>query len=209
MSEIRSYRRVFDLERRLYSVDSLRLNPGGIPMRGIVYLLIVLGAVLLAARLPGVGVIVGALPWYVRDVAFPVATATLLGVLCLDGRAFHLTARSLVLYCIGPRQLSQLRAGGSGGVWWPAPIVMLPDGSDPDLRSLRYTGPGAVLIAREHELEDATRGSCARLARWRTRHELILRDGAGRAPLEEGRVVVLARGTRLLVERAGAERRSM
>ena len=30
-SEIRSYRRVFDLERRIYSIDRLRLNPGGVP----------------------------------------------------------------------------------------------------------------------------------------------------------------------------------
>jgi hypothetical protein len=32
--EIRSFRRVFDLERRIYRVDRLRLNPGGIPVRG-------------------------------------------------------------------------------------------------------------------------------------------------------------------------------
>ena len=37
MMEIRSYRRVFDLERRVYSVDRLRLNPSGVPVRGIVY----------------------------------------------------------------------------------------------------------------------------------------------------------------------------
>ena len=40
--EIRSYRRVFDLERRIYRVDRLRLNPGGVPVRGVVYFLVIL-----------------------------------------------------------------------------------------------------------------------------------------------------------------------
>ena len=34
LMEVRSYRRVFDLERRIYRVDRLRLNPGGVPVRG-------------------------------------------------------------------------------------------------------------------------------------------------------------------------------
>ena len=40
MMEIRSYRRVFDLERRIYRIDRLRLNPGGVPVRGVVYFLV-------------------------------------------------------------------------------------------------------------------------------------------------------------------------
>ena len=43
--EIRSFRSVFALERRIYRIDTLRLNPAGIPLRGIVY-----AAVLVAAR---------------------------------------------------------------------------------------------------------------------------------------------------------------
>ena len=52
MIEIRSYRAVFDLERRIYRVDQLRLNPGGIPVRGVVYFLAILAATLLASSLP-------------------------------------------------------------------------------------------------------------------------------------------------------------
>ena len=55
--EIRSYRRVFDLERRIYRIDHLRLNPSGVPVRGVVYFLALLAGVLLAARLPGAGVL--------------------------------------------------------------------------------------------------------------------------------------------------------
>ena len=54
--EIRSYRRVFDLERRIYRIDRMRLNPGGVPVRGIVYFLVLLCGALMAARLPLIGV---------------------------------------------------------------------------------------------------------------------------------------------------------
>ena len=53
--EIRSYRAVFDLERRLYRVDGLRLNPSGVPVRGIVALAALLATVLAAQRLPFAG----------------------------------------------------------------------------------------------------------------------------------------------------------
>jgi hypothetical protein len=34
--DIRSYRAVFDLERRIYRIDRLRLNPSGVPVRGVI-----------------------------------------------------------------------------------------------------------------------------------------------------------------------------
>ena len=49
MIEIRSFRRVFDLERRVYSVDRFRLNPAGVPVRGILYLLVALLTAIRAA----------------------------------------------------------------------------------------------------------------------------------------------------------------
>ena len=64
MTEIRSYRRVFDLERRIYSVDRLRLNPGGGPGRGVVYFLAILAAVMLVGRLPVLGTITQQAPWF-------------------------------------------------------------------------------------------------------------------------------------------------
>ncbi len=62
--EIRSYRAVFDLERRIYRVDRLRLNPGGVPVRGVVYFLALLATVLVVGRMPGLKTVMGALPWY-------------------------------------------------------------------------------------------------------------------------------------------------
>ena len=52
MTDVRSYRAVFDLERRIYRIDRLRLNPGGVPVRGVLYFLGLLVAGAVTARLP-------------------------------------------------------------------------------------------------------------------------------------------------------------
>ncbi len=152
MIEIRSYRAVFDLERRIYRVDQLRLNPGGVPVRGVVYFLAILAATLLASRLPLLGTAVGALPWYLRDLALPVASATLLSVIRIEGRPFHLAAQALLRYRAGPRSFAGVRpCDAPGARWRPEEILLLPDGSDGEMRRLRYTGPGAVLVTAAHE----------------------------------------------------------
>ncbi len=201
MSEIRSYRRVFDLERRVYSIDSLRLNPGGVPVRGIVYLLAILAAALVATRLPLIGSAIRVVPWYLRDLALPAAVASVLSLLRVDGRTFHLTACALVSYWVGPHRLTRLRRARSiAEIWLPNPVLFLPDGSDGRMRRLRYRGPGAVLVTCEHE-----RAHERRQPSLPTRNALVLRQsGTGRA-LAEGKVIALARGARLLVESAREE----
>jgi hypothetical protein len=150
--EIRSYRAVFDLERRIYRIDQLRLNPGGIPVRGVVYFLAILVAMLIAGSVPLVGVAIGALPWYLRDLALPMASATVLSVIRIEGRPFHLAAYALLRYRAQPRRLSGVSPrGASSECWRPEEILLLPDGSDGEMRRLRYTGPGAVLVTTAHE----------------------------------------------------------
>ncbi len=80
MIEVRSYRRVFDLERRIYTVDRLRLNPGGVPVRGVLYFLWLLVAMLLLSALPLVGSLLGAMPWYMSDLIGPGCLATVLSI---------------------------------------------------------------------------------------------------------------------------------
>jgi hypothetical protein len=201
--EIRSYRRVFDLERRVYSIDSLRLNPGGVPVRGIVYLLAILACALLAAQLPLIGLVVRTLPWYLRDLVLPTASASVLSLLRVDGRTFHLTARSLILYWARPRRLTRLqRAAPADHDWHPDPIVFLPDGSDGRMRHLRYRGPGAVLVTCEHEL--VSKRSVG-IRPW-GRNALLLRMSGTGAALAEGKVIVLALGGSLRVGGARAGR---
>ena len=203
MTEIRSYRRVFDLERRIYSIDTLRLNPGGVPVRDLVYFLVLLGFALLAARLPLAGWVIGKFPWYLADLAAPLLGAGVLGILRLDGRPFHLSAHALMQFWAGPRRLSHLRRCSSvSRVWLPPPILLLPDGSDSRMRRLRYTGPGAALLACEHECSGPT-GAGAVVATPRGSSRRVTVRALPRArPLTDGKVIVLARGTRLLVRPA-------
>jgi hypothetical protein len=199
--EIRSYRRVFDLERRIYSVDRLRLNPGGVPVRGVVYFLAILSVSVIAAGLPLAGALPRELPWYLRDIALPGAGATMLSAIRLEGRTFHLAAQALVRYWTGPRRLAGARRSAAVGERWrPPPIVMLPDGSDSRMRRLRYTGPGAVLVSVEHERRGrALEHGCSGTARPGLRPVLTLRQPARARALHEGQVISLAPGARLLV----------
>ncbi len=200
MLEIRSYRRVFDLERRIYRVDRLRLNPAGVPVRGIAYVLVILAATLLASRLPLVGLPIRDAPWLVSYLAFPGLTAALLAVIRIEGRPFHLAARALLRYRAGPRLLYRLgppdrrSTTTSNGCWTPTPIMMLPDGAD-GMHRLRYDGPGAVLVAIEHE----HRSACGVLVRLGLRPDVLVLQANG-APRRDGRsVIVLGRGARASV----------
>jgi hypothetical protein len=158
--EIRSYRAVFDLERRIYRVDRLRLNPGGVPVRGVVYCLAILAGLALAGALPLVGVAVKALPWYLRDLILPAGSAALLTMIRIEGRPFHLAAAALLHHTLGPRRVTGLRSGWrSARVWRPQELLVLPDGSDPRPRRLRYTGPGAVRVTAGKRVIALERGA--------------------------------------------------
>lgn len=210
MTEIRSFRRVFDLERRIYSIDQLRLNPGGVPVRGVVYFIALALASLALARLPLLGVLLGCVPWYLRGIALPLAASMLLSMVRIEGRTFHLAAQGLVRYAVGPRRLAGVgRCQAPGSLWQPRPIVFLPDGSDGRLRRLRYTGPGAVLVTIEHErggraLERDGRG----LARRGARAALTMRERGRAQRLDPGEVVDLVAGARLLVKGASRQARA-
>jgi hypothetical protein len=186
--EIRSYRRVFDLERRIYRVDRVRLNPGGVPVRGVVYFLAILAGALIAGRLPLLGSAARLLPWYLGDLALPAASAAILTMIRVEGRPFHMAARAVLRYRTEPRRLAGARrCSGLGERWCPEEIVLLPDGSDSRMRRMRYTGPGAVLVSVEHEPLPAG-----------ARNPLTLRGLPGGGMLERAQVIALAPGARLM-----------
>ncbi len=207
MSEVRSYRSVFDLERRIYSVDRLRLNPGGVPVRGVAYFFGLLLCELLARRLPLLGLPARALPWYLGELALPGLLAAVLGVVRLEGRTFHHAAYALLRRRLTPRRLCGVHLASSvGRVWYPPEILLLPDGDDATLRRLRYTGPGAVLVGVAHErfgrvVEAAGSGYAPR----GLGPELHIRASAVGGGQVLGEVISLAPGTRLLVH-AGHDR---
>ncbi|HTD57585.1 MAG TPA: hypothetical protein VK672_01710 [Solirubrobacteraceae bacterium] len=199
MTEIRSYRHVFDLERRIYRVDRLRLNPAGVPLRGVAYFLAILVATLLAVRLPLVGVLARTLPWYVRELALPGALAALLTLIKVEGRSFHLCALALLRYACGPRELVGLRPlTRADWRWRMGELVVLADGSDSRLRRLRYTGPGALLVSAAHVRTVLRPGPLRRLAR---RPSVMLVGLASMPSPARGQVIALAEGARLEVRR--------
>jgi hypothetical protein len=149
--EIRSFRSVFALERRIYRVDTLRLNPGGIPLRGVVYGALLIVAALIASAVPPTEWLDPLMPWYARDIGLPLAAATLLGSLRIEGRAFHLAGHALAAYALAPRHTNGLLArAGRERTWCPPPMLWIPDGSEGCFRALRYHGPGAVLVQHAH-----------------------------------------------------------
>jgi hypothetical protein len=198
MIEIPSYRRVFELERRIYRIDRLRLNPSGVPVRGVVYFLVLVGASVLAGAMPLVAVLAHALPWYVRALILPGTGAGLMAVIRIEGRPFHTAARALLGYRRSPRRLACLvRASSVGTCWLPQDIVLLPDGSDARMRRMSYIGPGAALVTVDHE-QLVNRGRATR-AKWRhgASPSLTLRTREPRRVLAEGQVLVLRAGVRL------------
>lgn len=207
MIEIRSYRRVFDLERRIYSVDRLQLNPGGVPVRGVLYFLAAVVIALLIGGLPVIGAPLREVPWYLSDLAMPAALASVLSAIRVEGRTFHLAARALISHAMGPRWLSGLRPSvRSGQRWDPPMLLMLPDGSDPRMRRMRYKGPGAVLVAVGHERSGR---SCERgasgIARPGFGAALTLRQRGSVAP-RQAEVISLRRGASVSVLADRAER---
>jgi hypothetical protein len=197
--EIRSYRRVFDLERRIYTIERLRLNPTGVPVRGIVYYLALLAVTLVVSHAPLLKALASTFPWYARDLLVPGLVATLLAVIRIDGRAFHLATRAMLRFQLGPTRLSRLGYGDmlggvpAGSQWAPPTLLMLPDGSEAAMRRFRYVGPGAVRLNGRHLREDG-RGVCARFCR---RPHVIVRGAPAAALRRE--VIVLERSARLEV----------
>lgn len=196
-SEIRSYRCVFDLERRLYRIDRLRLNPTGVPLRGIVYFLALLATTLVVGALPLVGLLVRMLPWYLRDLGAPAACAALLTLVKIEGRPFHLAALALLRYGIGPRELAGLRPRVSADRRWRLDeLVVLADGSDSRLRRLCYTGPGAVLVSTAHVRSNWRPGLVRTLMR---RPDTRLAALPAKLRPAKGQVIALTDGARLEV----------
>jgi hypothetical protein len=193
---VRSYRTVFELERRLYRIDRFRLNPAGVPLRGVAYFALVLVAVALARAIQPLAWALDELPWYVRYLGMPIGVAALLTIVRVDGRPFHLAVRAL---WNGPRATPHLnalrRCPPADAVWKPPPLLVIPDGSDPVLRRCRFRGPGAVLVSVAHEGPAPRRAGV-----WRRRtREITLRATAGPRP-SSARIVSLRSGATLVVE---------
>lgn len=194
--EIHSYRAVFDLERRIYRIDRLRLNPSGVPLRGIVYCLALAIAFAILGELPLLGAGLRLIPWYLRELALPAAAAALLTVLRIEGRPFHLAALALLAHASAPRSTDGAGAPLMHARWRPQPLLLLPDGSDGAMRRFCYRGPGSLTVNVAHRREEWGGGLLALASRGA---QLRLRPLPERPRLASSQRIELAPGARLRV----------
>lgn len=185
--QIRSFRVVFELERRLHKIDRWRIPvPYGVPLRGIAYALGALCALLAAQQLPLFGELLRALPPPIRLVVSPVAIAYVLTRLRLDGRPAHAALLALARSRITEGTLSGFRRSlppGSAVTLGELAIVA-------DERSARYrraviSGPANVVL--RYPARASARG-----------RNLEVRQASGR-PLLRGKAVEVRAGQRLLL----------
>jgi hypothetical protein len=177
------------------------LNPSGVPLRGVAYLLVLVLASLVLAGMPVLGAALRLLPWYLRDGLVPAALATLFASVRVEGRTFHLAV--LPFARLNPRPLGPGRHVRSGAErWYPDELFLVPDGSNARPRAFLYTGPGSVRLAVAHEYSAVHTGLAharARAAGRRRRVAVVVKQVPG-VPPPRRRAVLLEPGIRLLVE---------
>jgi TcpE family len=157
---VRSYRRVFAVDRRIYRVDRWALPvPGGVPLRGVGYFALALGAVVVADVLPGLGDVVGALSAPLRYVIVPLAVAVLGTQAAPDGRVAHRFAWEWLCLRARSRRRSAGRAVPLEGepVAWHGVVATCWDEHAPQLRRGRIRGPVRVTFSAPVELVERRR----------------------------------------------------
>ncbi len=190
---IRSFRVVFDLERRIHKVDRWRIPvPYGVPLRGIAYWALALFATIVLGRLPLVGALTDVAPTPIRLVIVPVAVAYALARLKIDGRPAHTGLAAWARFTLEPARIAGLRGVPRvGAVVRLANIPILPDERSARLRRAVIGGPAAVLLRYPPFGSVKTRGR---------RPTLRVKQLPG-DPLFVGKHVRLRAGQRMVVER--------
>src|SRR3954454_24658794 len=144
---IRSYRRVFEVDRRIYRVDRWALPvPGGVPLRAVAYFVAAVLAVLVGGSLPGIGELVAGVSAPLRFVVAPLAAAVLGTQAAPDGRVAHRFAWDWLRVRLRARR----RCGGrvvtleGEPVTWHGELALRCDGEGAQLRRGRVRGPVRV-----------------------------------------------------------------
>jgi TcpE family len=154
---IRSYRRVFEVDRRIYRVDRWALPvPGGVPLRAVGYFAATLLAVIGAGALPATGELMGALSAPIRFVVVPLAVAVLGTQAAPDGRAAHRFAWDWLRLRLRARRRCSGRAVALEGepVAWHGELALRFDGHDACLHRGRVRGPARVTFTVPVRLAD-------------------------------------------------------
>ena len=183
---IRSFRVVFDLERRIHKVDRIRLPlPYGLPLRSLAYAATTFVAILVLARLPIVGVAVAALPAPVRLAVVPAVIAYALTQLRPDGRPAHWFLLAWARQRLAPGTVVAFATVRRRQTEHLAELLVAPDERDVRYRPGIIEGPSMAVLRLP--VEPRARGKT-----------LELRP-AGEQPLYRGRRLVLSPGQRAVL----------
>ena len=177
---IRSYRRVFRVDRRIYRVDRWALPvPGGVPLRGVVYFACALLTVVIAGVLPLLGDLVGLLNPPLRYVILPLGIAVLGAQAAPDGRSAHRFAADWIRARGRRRRRSAGRPVPLEGepIAWHGSVAVVWDGSAPALKRARVTGPATVSFADPVQVERRNGRFVVRSGDGVPVRRLALRDG--------------------------------
>jgi hypothetical protein len=144
---IRSYRRVFEVDRRIYRVDRWALPvPGGIPLRAVGYFGATLVLAVLLSVLPVSGELIGAISAPLRYVIIPLAVAVLGSQAAPDGRAAHRFAADWARWKLRARRHSagRVMALEDEPVLWHGDLGVTWDQHGTRLAHGRVTGPARI-----------------------------------------------------------------
>jgi hypothetical protein len=180
--EVRSFRVVFALERRIHRVDRFRIPlPYGVPVRAAVYAFVVLVLIVLVGRLPAVGELVAILPAPLRFVALPIGAGFLLSRARVDGRPAHRFLVSYLRHRAGARHLSAFRPipAPGGAVRFTDPMTFVADWR-------RVVGPARLRLTEAAELEERRGGA-----------QLVIRPAPG-GTLRRPRLLNVERGAEVI-----------
>ena len=180
--EIRSFRVVFALERRIHRVDRFRIPlPYGLPVRAAVYAFVALVLIVLAGRIPAVGELIGLLPAPLRFVALPIGIGFLLSRARVDGRPAHRFLVSYARHRFAARYMSAFRHIDPPGqaVRFTEPIPFIPDWR-------RVVGPARLRLTEAAELEERRGGA-----------QLVIRPVAA-GVLRRPRLLTVERGAEVI-----------
>lgn len=157
---IRSYRRIFHVDRRLYKIEDWTIPvPGGVPLLAVAYFAVTLLAVLIAGVIPGLGDLLGLLSPPLRYVVLPLAVAVLGTQVAPDGRKAHRFAVDWIALRLRRRRRSAGRPVGLDDEphAWEATLPVAPDAHSATLHRARVQGPALVRFSRDVEVTQPRR----------------------------------------------------
>jgi hypothetical protein len=183
---IRSFRVVFELERRIHKVDRIRLPlPYGLPLRSLAYAVVAFAAVVALARLPVVGALFATVPAPVRLAVLPAVISYALTQLRPDGRPAHWFLLAWARQRVAPATVVALAPIRRRRAERLGDVVLAPDERGVRYRAGVIGGPAVALLRLP--VEPRARGKTLELR------------SAGEQPLYRGRRLVLAPGQRAVL----------